>query len=147
MSEHEIPDEKRHIIYIVAGVVLIALIVVGLVAYRGHESNEKAEANADQLIAVIEAAGYPAPDRDAIVGVLGDDGGAACEDPEDALKRATINSMLANGAAGPGARPVITDSLAVRGQAAIIAIYCPDELEAFEEHFSDYDFDDDLLDD
>lgn len=140
------PDEKRHVIYGIVAVVLIALVVIGLVAYRGHKTNVRAEEQADQLIRVIEEAGYPAPDRDAIIGVLGDDGGATCDDPDHALKRATLNSMLANGAAGPGARPVIADSVAVRGQLAIIAIYCPDELDEFGEHFEDYDFDDDLLD-
>lgn len=139
--------EERNVIYGVIAVVLIALLVIGLVAYRGHKTNVRAEEQADQLIRVIQEAGYPAPDKDAIIGVLGDDGGATCEDPDAALTQAALNSMLYNGAAGPGGRPVIADSLAVRGQLAIIKIYCPDELEAFEENVKEsFDFDDDVLD-
>ena len=35
--------------------------------------------------------------------VLGDDGGATCDDPNEALSRATLLSLLTNGATGPGA--------------------------------------------
>lgn len=146
IQEHQ-KREERSVIYGVVAVVLIALLVIGLVAYRGHKKNVRAEEQADQLIRVIEEAGYPAPDKDAIVGILGDDGGATCEDPSAALSQATLNSMLVNGAAGPGARPVISDSLAVRGQLAIISVYCPDELEEFAENVKEsFDFDDDVLD-
>ena len=140
------PDEKRHIIYIVAGIVLVVLVIIGLLSYRGHQSNEKAEANADLLIAAIVEAGYPAPDKDRVVGVLGDDGGATCEDPSAALAEATLDRMLYNGAAGPGARPIIGDDKAVRGQLLIISIYCPDELPDFEEIVNDLDLDDTVND-
>lgn len=146
MSELEKPDEKRHIIYIVAGIVLVVLIVIGLFSYRGHKSNEKAEANADLLIAAVVDAGYPAPDKDRVVGVLGDDGGATCEDPSEALAEATLDRMLYNGAAGPGARPVIGDNKAVRGQLLIVSIYCPDELPDFEEIADDLELDDTVND-
>ena len=74
--------------------------------------------------------------------VLGDDGGATCDDPNEALSRATLLSLLANGATGPGARPVIADSRAVKGQLLIIEIYCPDELEDFQEFVDDLKTDD-----
>ena len=48
--------------------------------------------------------------------VLGDDGGATCADPNEALSRATLLAQLTNGAAGPGIRPVIADSRVVKGQ-------------------------------
>jgi hypothetical protein len=142
MSELEKPDEKRHIIYIVAAVVFVILVVVGLISYRGHQSNQTADANADLLIAAIVDAGYPAPDKDLVVGVLGDDGGATCDDPSEALTKATLDRMLYNGAAGPGARPVIGDNKAVQGQLLIISIYCPDELPDFQEIADDLDLDD-----
>ena len=74
--------------------------------------------------------------------VLGDDGGATCADPNDALSRAVLFTQLANGAAGPGARPVIADSRVVQGQLLIIQIYCPDELEDFQEFVDDLKTDD-----
>jgi Tfp pilus assembly protein FimT len=133
---------ERNLIYIVAVAALVVLAVIGLIAYRGHQSNRDAEQKADELIAAIEQAGFDAPDRDQIVGVLGDDGGATCDDPDSALTKATLRSMLVNGAAGPGIRPVIADSLAVKGQLLIITIYCPDELPRFSEFVDDLTFDD-----
>ena len=69
--------------------------------------------------------------------VLGDDGGAVCANPNKALSRATLLTQLANGASGPGARPVIADSRVVQGQVLIIQVYCPDELEEFQEFADD----------
>lgn len=69
--------------------------------------------------------------------VLGTDGGATCTDPNEALNRAILLSQLANGAGGPGARPVIADSRVVRGQLLIIEVYCPDQLEEFQQFVDD----------
>ena len=101
-----------------------------------------AEEKADELIAALEDAGARAPDRDQIVRVLGEDGGATCEDPNDALNRAILLSQLSNGASGPGARPVVTDSRVFQGQKLIIEIYCPDELDDFNEFVDDLETDD-----
>ena len=43
MSDLEVHDDKRNIIYTVAAIVLIALVVVGLVAYRGHKTSVRAD--------------------------------------------------------------------------------------------------------
>ena len=56
--------------------------------------------------------------------------------PKSLLRHPKATSRLgelANGAGGPGTRPVITDRRAVRGEALIISIYCPDELPEFTE--------------
>jgi hypothetical protein len=60
-----------------------------------------------------------------VVRVLGDDGGAICDDPNSALKKAILYGQLTNGAAGPGIRPVIADNRVVQGELAVIKIYCP----------------------
>ncbi|GAA4363889.1 hypothetical protein [Nocardioides caricicola] len=148
MSVYDSPstDEKRRLIYGVIAVVLIALVVVGLVVYRGHENSEEASQKADELISVIEEAGYDAPDKDVIVGVLGDDGGATCADPNAALKQATLRQMIFNGSGGPGARPSVAAGISVQGELAIISVYCPEELEEFREFVDDLDFDNDLVD-
>lgn len=123
---------EHRTLYIVAAVVLVVLMVIGLIIYRGNKPTREAEAKADQFIAALEKAGAQRiPSREQVVGVFGNDGGAACADPTKALAKSTFLSMLYNGAAGPGARPIIADSKVVRGQLLVIEVYCPDKLPAF----------------
>jgi hypothetical protein len=129
---------ERNVIYIVIAVVVVALMVIGLFTYSSAKSTQQANDKADQLITAIEDAGATAPSKDQIVRVLGDDGGATCADPNASLTRAILLSQLANGAAGPGARPVIADSRVVKGQLLIIEVYCPDELEDFKKFVEDF---------
>ncbi|MFE3998422.1 hypothetical protein ACFX43_06410 [Nocardioides sp. YIM B13467] len=128
---------ERSWIYITALVVLGVLIVAGLIAFSSARETRNAEEKADELIAALEDAGARTPDRDQIVRVLGEDGGATCENPNDALSRAVLLSQLSNGATGPGARPVVADSRVFQGQMLIIEIYCPEELDDFQEFVDD----------
>ena len=123
---------ERSWLYITCWVVLIALVVGGLIVFRSATETKNANDKADQLITELKAAGARTPDKDQIVRVLGDDGGATCADPNDALSRSILLSQLTNGATGPGARPVIADSRVFKGQLLIIKIYCPDELDDFQ---------------
>ena len=133
---------ERSWIYITALVVLGVLVVAGLLAFNSARETRNAEEKADELIAALEDAGARTPDRDQIVRVLGEDGGATCENPNDALSRAILLSQLSNGATGPGARPVVADSRVFQGQKLIIEIYCPDELDDFNEFVDDLETDD-----
>jgi Tfp pilus assembly protein FimT len=143
MSTTESPTQPgNRTLYIVVAAVLVILMVVGLVAFRSAKASREAEDKADQLIAALEDAGARAPSRDQIVRVLGDDGGPTCDDPNNALRRATLLAQLANGAAGPGSRPVIADSRVFQGQLLIIEIYCPDELDDFQAFIDDLKTDD-----
>ena len=72
-------------------------------------------------------------DQDIIVESLGTDGGAVCENPANALGKAVLNDMLANGAAFVGRRPVIVDGEILLGEALILDTYCPDELPDYRE--------------
>lgn len=135
-------SRERTWIYVAACVVLGALILGALLAFSSARETAQAQDKADELIAALEDAGARTPDRDQIVRVLGDDGGATCDAPNDALRRATLHALLANGASGPGARPVIADSRVLQGQLLIIQIYCPDELEDFQEFVDDLKTDD-----
>jgi hypothetical protein len=128
--------------YVLLGAIVLLLALGGLAVFRSAKSSADAEEKADQLIAALEAAGLPTPSKDQIVGVLGDDGGAICADPNSSLKRAILNSQLSNGAGGPGTRPVIADSRAVQGELLVIKIYCPDALEDFTKFVEDTKFDD-----
>jgi Tfp pilus assembly protein FimT len=133
---------ERNWIYITAWVLLGAFVLAGLIAFSSARETREAQEKADELIAAIEDAGATAPDRDQIVRVLGDDGGATCEDPNEALNRAVLLAQLSNGASGPGSRPVIADSRVFQGQLLIIEVYCPDELEEFQEFVDDLETDD-----
>jgi Tfp pilus assembly protein FimT len=133
---------ERSWIYITALVVLGVLVVAGLLAFNSARETRNAEDKADELIAALEDAGARTPDRDQIVRVLGEDGGATCENPNDALSRAILLSQLSNGATGPGARPVVADSRVFQGQKLIIEIYCPDELDDFNEFVDGLETDD-----
>jgi hypothetical protein len=133
---------ERSTLYVVVAIVVGVLMVLGLILFSSAKSTADAEEKADQLIAALEEAGARTPDRDQIVRVLGNDGGATCANPNESLSRAALLSQLANGATGPGARPVVADSRAVRGQLLIIEIYCPDELADFQEFVEDLKTDD-----
>lgn len=122
----------RSVTYIVAVILLVVLAVIGLITFRAARETQQAGEKADQLISEIEAAGSTAPSREQIMRVLGDDGGAVCANPNEALSRATFLGQLMNGAGGPGARPVIADNKVVQGQLLIIEVYCPDELADFQ---------------
>jgi hypothetical protein len=136
------PKRERDWIYITAVIILVLMFVGALLVFKAARDTRQAREKADQLIAAIEDAGATAPSQDQIVRVLGDDGGATCQDPNKALARSTLLSLLANGASGPGARPVISDSRAFKGQLLIIQVYCPDELEEFQQFVDDLETDD-----
>ena len=72
---------ERKIIYIVAAIVVVALLIAGLAVWNSGKSSRQAEQKASQLIAAIEASGGQAPSQDQIVRVYGNDGGAACTPP------------------------------------------------------------------
>ncbi|KLN34675.1 hypothetical protein FB00_10935 [Cellulosimicrobium funkei] len=127
------PRRERRTIYVVAAVVVVALVVVALLVRGERQTTTEAEQKAEQLLTALAAAGAPTPQVDQVVRVLGDDGGATCEDPGSALGRATLLGQLVNGAAGPGIRPVVADNRVVEGQLLIIQIYCPDELAGFQD--------------
>ena len=129
-AEHQ-TKRQRTWIYVTAIVILAGLVLWALLAFNTARNNKQAEEKADRFVALVEASGLTAPNQDQVARVLGDDGGAACANPNAALSRATLNSMLANGATGPGARPVISESRAVKGQLLIIEVYCPEHLDDF----------------
>ncbi len=128
---------SRSVIYIVAMILLVLFAVVALMSFRSARETQQSLTKADQLIAAIESAGGTAPSREQIARVLGDDGGAVCANPNDALSRATFLSQLTNGATGPGNRPVISNARIAIGEVAIIKVYCPDQLAEFQQFIDD----------
>ena len=137
-EENQSPRERSWI-YFAACAVLAVMALWGIFAFSSARETQRAQEKADELIAALQDAGARTPDQDQVVRVLGDDGGATCANPNKALSRATLLSLLTNGAAGPGVRPVIADSRAVQGQLLIMKTYCPDELEDFQKFVEDLD--------
>ncbi|WP_330241993.1 hypothetical protein [Streptomyces sp. NBC_00525] len=136
MSPTRFASEHRWL-YVGAIVLLVALAVVGVVQYEKVKANNQATRKAEQLADAAEEAGYPRPDVGTIARTLGDDGGQVCEKPGSALKSALWKISLSNGATGPGIRPVIGDTQAVRAEAKILEIYCPDKLDKIEDKLDD----------
>ncbi|MEV0649687.1 hypothetical protein AB0I28_30965 [Phytomonospora sp. NPDC050363] len=133
MSEQGFVDSnrKRVLTYVLLAVVAVVLLVLGIVRYDHARDNAEARAKADQLILALEQTGLPTPDRDQIIGYLGNDGGAVCADPGSALSQGIANWAGGNGAAGPGMRPGPIAERAVKGEVLVLTIYCPEELPAF----------------
>jgi hypothetical protein len=135
----------RWIYWAIGGLVLI-LCIIGLFTFSAGQENERAQQLAAELTQKIEAAGYTAPDQDILVRTLGDDGGAVCDDPADALHKAVQNDMLTNGADFVGRRPVIVDRRILLGEALILETYCPDELEPYRDRIDQLKTDDTIKD-
>ncbi|GGW79604.1 hypothetical protein [Streptomyces galilaeus] len=129
-------------IYIGAIVILVALVVIGLVTYGSLRATNQAMNKANQLADELAQAGYPRPDLEQVARTLGTDGGIVCEDPASALKTALWKINLANGAAGPGQRPVIVDRRAVEAGAIIFEVYCPEKLDKVRDRLDDLKTDD-----
>ena len=141
-TPHEAPDSNRTM-YIIIAVVLVVLCVIGLILYDAAQDNQEAQANADQLVQEFERVGLPVPaDTDQIVAVLGDDGGAVCANPANALGKAMLADQITNGASFVGRRPVIFDRRFVIGEALILKIYCPEELPDYQAKIDELKYDD-----
>jgi len=132
-AEEQSP-RSRSVLYVVVSVILVILAVWAVIAFASARESKQADEKATELIQVLEDAGATATPRPEVVArVLGDDGGGVCANPNQALSRATLFGLLTNGTSGPGLRPVLVDNKVFRGQLAIIEVYCPDELEDFQQ--------------
>ena len=127
------PPRERSVLYIVVAVVLVSVAVWAVIAFGASREAERAEEKADELVQTLEDQGATTLRPEVIARVLGDDGGAVCANPNQALSRSTLYGMLTTGSGNPGERPFITENRFLQGQLAIIEVYCPDELEEFQE--------------
>ncbi|GAA2314355.1 hypothetical protein OKJ48_43815 [Streptomyces kunmingensis] len=141
MSPTRFASEHRWL-YLGAILLLVVLAVVGVIQYQSVKATDEAAEKAGRLADAAEAAGYRRPDTGTISRSLGTDGGAVCEDPAGALKSALWKVNLSNGAGFVGQRPVIADSQAVRAEAKVLEIYCPDRLHKIQDRIDDLKTDD-----
>lgn len=123
-------------IYVGAVVVLVVLAAVGLLTYTQQQATDEANAKAQQLSRVLITQGFHPVDVHNTALVLGTGGGAVCKDPNSALKRGLWRIQLANGAGGPGLRPIVADRRSLEAGAAVINVYCPDRLAQYQERIS-----------
>ena len=131
-------------IYWAIAAVVVVLVVIGLVTYSGNKRTEDATAKAQQLSQELQSRGLGVPDEDILVRSLGSDGGNVCENPASALGRASLYDQLTIGASHVGRRAVIVDERILQGEAAILKVYCPDQLQEYQDKIADLKFDDTL---
>ena len=137
---YEVEDPHRGWIYWGAVVLLVVLAVIALFTFHSARQTKQANAKADQLIAALQDKGARTPDRAQVARVLGTDGGAICEDPSAALRRATLYGVMMNGAAGPGQRPVLVDERVVQFELLVMQVYCPEKVSDFQKVVDDLEF-------
>jgi hypothetical protein len=147
MNNHQPQREASHrdhvVLYAVLAGLLAGLAIAGAFTYGYEQRTEAAEAKAVQLEQRWSAIGLRAPaNRDVLTRLYGVDGGAVCDTSGHALTEALLRTALANGAAGPGQRAVIVDKDVVAGERAVVAVYCPDRLDDFDEFINGLTFDD-----
>jgi hypothetical protein len=131
---------ERQVTYVVLGLFFLGFAVVGLTIFNSNKENQAAIDKAAQLSSELASAGLPVPASQQIYNVLGDDGGAVCAAPANALVKSMLYAGLTNGAAGPGQRPVIADNKAVQGVGLIIKVYCPEQAQDFQQVIDDLKF-------
>ncbi|MFD0264345.1 hypothetical protein ACFXKJ_40235 [Kitasatospora indigofera] len=136
MSPTRMWSEHRWI-YIGAIVVLVAMMIIGLFTYTQQRNTNEAYRKANQLNDALVANGFAARNPNNIANTLGTDGGPICEDPNSSLRRGLWLVQLANGAGGPGMRPVIVDKRILEAGAEVIKVYCPDVLADYQEKIND----------
>ncbi len=137
------PKRKRVITWIVLGAIFVVLVIIAAAVFSHAKTNVQASNKADQLQSKLTAAGLPVPDKNQIVRVLGNDGGAMCHDPSSGLEQAQLQQQMYNGADGPGARPTISDVDVVQGELIALSIYCPEKVGEFTQQVkNNYKFDD-----
>jgi hypothetical protein len=124
---------ERQVTYIVLGVIVVGAMIVFASIYDRNKDNQQALDKAAQLSAELASAGLKVPSTQQITNVLGDDGGAVCAAPANALVKSILYGQLTNGAAGPGQRPIIADNKMVQGIVLVIKVYCPEEAASFQE--------------
>ena len=136
MSPTRMASEHKWI-YIGAIVVLVVLAIVGLFTYTQQRATNEAHRKAQRLSDALVARGFRPFNAGNIALVLGTDGGAVCTDPNSALKRGLWLVQMANGAGGPGMRPIIADSRILEAGAEVIKVYCPERLPDYQEKIDD----------
>jgi hypothetical protein len=145
VGEHPIPErhayahDNRWLLRII-GALMVALVIVGVVAFVHPSDNAAARAKAVKLESLLRREGLPLPASLSVFAQsLGTDGGLVCKSSGYNLTDAILNQQNSAGSGGLTAgRPLPVASEILNGQLAIIDVYCPSRAKAFENHFAKY---------
>jgi hypothetical protein len=145
VGEHPLPErhafehDNRLLLWIIA-VLVVALVVVGLVAFAQPNGNGVARAKAIKLEALLKKEGLPLPTSLSVFSnSLGTNGGLVCAATGYNLTDAILNEQNSAGSGGLTASRVLPIERSVlSGQLAIIDVYCPSKAAAFTKHFGAY---------
>lgn len=135
---------RRWVVWTTWGLLLALLVAVGVAVVQNRQTNrDTATAHdlADELAAEFTAAGLTPLPEETVVDRFGTDGGLACVDPGTALLSA-VQDAAEGGAVEPGQlRPLAEAALQV--ERLVVQVYCPQNLEAFDDYVAGIDLDDD----
>jgi len=136
--------ERRTVDRLIYGVIIIViagLMVTGIVVRVERRRTGQARAKAEQLVSLLRAEDLPAPSVDVAMSLFGTDGGAAAANSDNPLALELLAMRVANGSER---RPVILDRDLFKAEAAVLAVYAPDKLPAFEKYVARMNFADTL---
>jgi hypothetical protein len=125
-------DTERVVMYVAIALVLVILATVGVFRYHYRAETRAAIDKATQLEAKWRVLGLAVPEQDVLVRLYGTDGGVLCTITPDRVTKALYLIQMSNGAAGPGQRPVIVPEKAIAAGRAMLEVYCPERLDAFD---------------
>ena len=146
-TEPPTTDDPNRTLYWIIGGVIVVLAIIGLITYSGKKQDQEAQQKAAQLTQSLQRAGLRVPqDQNIFIRSFGTDGGAVCDNPANALGRATLFDQITNGADFVGRRPIIVDSRILVGEALILQTYCPEKLQEYKHKIKDLKTDDVLKD-
>ena len=144
VGEHPIPErhafhhDNRPLMAII-GVLVVALVVVGLIAFDQPNNNAAARAKAVKLETLLRAEGLPLPTSLSVFSSSrGTNGGLVCKSSGYNLTDAILNQQnsASTGAKTGSVLPI--EKAVLNGQLAIIQVYCPSRAAAFIKHFGGY---------
>lgn len=130
-------DTGLLVMWVVIALVVVGLAIAGVARYRYRSETSEAVDKAAQVAAEWEALGINVPSQDFLVRLYGTDGGILCLIAPDDVAKGLYLMQLSNGAAGPGQRPVIVRETAIAAERAMLEVYCPDRIAAFDEIVND----------
>jgi hypothetical protein len=131
---HAVSHRDHLVTYTILALIITAVAVAGLLRFSYQQRSEEAEQKAAQLQQLWTQLGLTSTlSRSSLVRLYGTDGGAVCDTSSRTLSQALLRTALANGAAGPGQRPVVVDRQVVAGERAVVQVYCPENLGDFDE--------------
>ena len=107
-------DRQRRWTYWVAWGLLVVFVLIGLFTFDTARDTRQASDKADELITALEDDGLTPPPKDQITRVLGDDGGALCDDPGGELRQSIVNAQLPRYGSGAGSVTVGAVSAAAK---------------------------------